>query len=189
MLRVSTFLSLSIAYSAMACANPVQYAINTQKTSVEVFWTLAGHAISHAQLTHITGAITFDSNKDFDDKIVVNIPLYSLNAQNILLTNELKSGTFFDEAHFPLAHFTSTRVIDIGGGHYRVLGSLQIKNIQRPVILDAEIVPDNHLNALKRGMSLHANTTISRSAFGMDSYLLLVADPIKIDINIEASMS
>ncbi|KQN51954.1 hypothetical protein ASE93_02005 [Serratia sp. Leaf50] len=189
MLRVSTFLALSIAYSAMAFANPVQYAINTQKTSVEVFWTLAGSAISHAQITHITGAITLDSHKDFEDKIVVNIPIYSLNAQNILLTNELKSGTFFDEAHFPLAHFSSTRVIDIGGGHYRVLGSLQIKNIQRAVILEAEIVPDVHPNAQRGDMTLRANTTISRSAFGMDSYLLLVADPIKIDINIEASMS
>ncbi|MFZ4832255.1 YceI family protein [Rouxiella sp. Mn2063] len=189
MLRILTFLTLSILATTTSFAKTTQYQINSRNANVKVDWTLsASSKIYHARLSQVNGIVTMDPEQDMQNKIVVNIPINTLDAHNILLTHELKSRRFFDELLFPVATFRSSRIVSTGAGHYRVLGTLQIKDVQRPVILEADVMPANPLPDVPKTLILNAKTTISRSSFGMDSYLFLVSDSIGVDIRLEANM-
>jgi len=189
MLRILTLLAASLLCTAPVFANAAQYEINAQSANVALSWKLsAGSKLYRARFSQVNGHVTMDYEQDAQNKIEVNIPIDTLDAHNILLTRELKSSRFFDEENFPVATFRSSRIVSTGGGHYRVLGTLQIKNVQRPVMLEADAIPANHLGNAPKHLVLRAQTTVSRSAFGMDSYLFVVADPIGVDISIEANM-
>lgn len=67
-----------------------------------------------------------------------------------------------------------------------MFGRLQIKNVKRPVILNASL--DAKIGELSgtKNIVLHASTAISRAAFNMDSFAALVDDTVTINIEIQA---
>ena len=105
----------------------------------------------------------------------------TLVASNKLLTWQLKSDMFFDSERYPTIEFVSSRVVDAGAGRFRVFGTLTVRNIARPVILEA-VVKDPQAQAL----TLDATTAISRASYGMDKFALVVDDRIAIAIAIQA---
>ncbi len=76
----------------------------------------------------------------------------------------------------------------LGGGRFRVIGYLGVKNILRPVILEAALEDPTGNPVDREVLSLHATTAISRAAFNMDSLATLVGDTVTIDIAIEAKV-
>src|SRR5690606_19798154 len=101
---------------------------------------------------------------------------------NSLLTWQLKSDMFFDAARYPNIVFSSTRVVSLRNGRFRVFGSLQVKDVQRPVILEAVLEGSKVTDEI----SLQATTAISRSAWHMDKFAMVVDDRINIKIDIHA---
>lgn len=166
-------------------AQPVSYTINTDKTPITLSWHAFGGILSWANLNGVTGNVTLDPANEFADRIEVTIPVATLVASNRLLTWQLKSDMFFDAARYPTIRFSSTRVVALGDGHFRVFGALTVKDIQRPVILEATL--EEHKAA--ESISLHATTAISRSAYQMDKFAMVVDDRIAIKIEIEANAS
>lgn len=167
-------------------ASSASYNINTQKTTIALSWRAFGET-SEASLGKVTGDITLDPGHAEKDHINVIIPVATLEASNNLLTYQMKSSLFFDAGHYPNIAFTSSRVIALGVGHFRVFGTLAVKNVSRPVILDALLKGKNGEFFAAESISLHASTAISRSAFDMDSFAALVDDTVTINIDIQAS--
>lgn len=163
-------------------AMPVSYAINTDRTPITLSWHAFGGILSWANLDGVTGDVTLDPENEFSDRINVTIPVSTLVASNSLLTWQLKSDMFFDASRYPNMQFSSTRVVALSGGHFRVFGTLKVKDIQRPVILEATL--EEH--KMDESISLHATTAISRSAYHMDKFALVVDDRIAIKIEIQA---
>lgn len=164
-------------------AMPVSYAINTDKTPITLSWRAFGGILSWANLDGVTGNVTLDPENEFSDRINVSIPVSTLVASNTLLTWQLKSDMFFDASRYPNIQFSSTRVVALHGGRFRVFGTLKVKDIQRPVILEATL--EEH--KMDESISLHATTAISRSAYHMDKFALVVDDRIAIKIEIQAT--
>lgn len=167
-------------------ASPVSYSINTQETAIALSWHAFGET-SKASLGKVTGDITLDAGNAEKDRIDVTIPVATLEASNSLLTYQMKSSLFFDAGRYPNIAFTSSRVVALGEGHFRVFGTLAVKNVLRPVILDALLRGKNGEFFAAKSISLHASTAISRSAFNMDSFAALVDDTVTINIEIQAS--
>lgn len=172
---------LLILVCPWALAAPKSYLIDTDNTAIRLSWHAFGGILSWATFSGVTGAVTLNPNKDVDDHIHVTIPVATLVASNKLLTWQLKSDMFFDSEHYPTIEFISSRVVDVGAGRFRVFGTLTVRNIARPVILEA-VVKDPHAQAL----TLDATTAISRAAYGMDKFALVVDDRIAIAIAIQA---
>lgn len=86
---------------------------------------------------------------DWDDHIEVKIPVATLVASNILLTSQMKSALFFDAVHYPWISFTSSRVVALGQGQFRIFGLLSVKDVRRPIIMEATL--DNHGVFIARG--------------------------------------
>ncbi|ASV56522.1 YceI family protein [Lelliottia jeotgali] len=163
-------------------AQPVSYAINTDRTPITLSWHAFGGILSWANLDGVTGDVTLDPENEFSDRINVTIPVSTLVASNSLLTWQLKSDMFFDASRYPNIQLSSTRVVALSGGRFRVFGTLKVKDIQRPVILEATL--EEH--KMDESISLHATTAISRSAYHMDKFALVVDDRIAIKIEIQA---
>lgn len=162
-------------------AAPVVYAIDTQKTAIKLLWRAFGGIPSWAHLQGVTGTVTLNPDNEFDDRIRVSVPVATLQASNNLLTWQLKSDMFFDAARYPTITFTSTRVVKVKDDHYRAFGTLTVRDLSRPVILEATLdrLPGE-------AIALHATTAISRSAYKMDRFALVVDDRIAIAIEIQA---
>lgn len=166
-------------------ASPASYSINTQKTTIALSWHAFGDT-SEASLGKVTGDITLDTGNESGDRIDVTIPVATLKASNALLTYQMKGRLFFDAEHYPNIAFTSSRVVALGKGHFRVFGTLAVKNVTRPVILNASLEGKHGELSGAENIFLHASTAISRSAFNMDSFAALVDDTVTINIEIQA---
>ncbi|QYM90916.1 YceI family protein [Dickeya zeae] len=185
MMRIIPAVVVGLLISPTLHATPLNYTISTPKTAIALSWHAFGDT-SQAYLDGVTGNVILDSAKETDDRIEVKIPVATLEASNSLLTYQLKSGMFFDAKHYPWIVFTSNRVVAQGHGYFRVFGTLSVKDIQRPVILDATL--EEYVGASPTGgtLFLHATTAISRSAFNMDRFMALVDDRVAINIRIQA---
>lgn len=172
---------LLILVCPWALAAPKSYLIDTDNTAIRLSWHAFGGILSWATFSGVTGAVTLNPDNDVDDHIHVTIPVATLVASNKLLTWQLKSDMFFESERYPTIEFISSRVVDVGAGRFRVFGTLTVRNISRPVILEA-VVKDPQAHAL----TLDANTAISRAAYGMDKFALVVDDRIAIAIAIQA---
>lgn len=173
---LSTLLLLSaVSFSGAVRADP--YLINPQLSSIVLNWQMIGSGNYHARISGVNGKLTFSPNDDTRDTLQTAMPINRLDAHHRLLTRALKSSTFFDAARYPDAQFTSSRLVALGNGRYRVFGTLQIKNQRRPLILYAQ---QSSVSAQR--LRLSAQTTVSRSDFGMGQYPLLVSDAIGVDI-------
>ncbi len=166
-------------------ASPVSYRIDTQKTTISLSWHAFG-SVSKASMGKVTGGITLDAGDERGDRIDVTIPAATLEASNSLLTYQMKSRPFFDAERYPNIAFTSSRVVALGNGHFRLFGTLKIKNVTRLVILDAALDGKTGGLSAAGNMVMHASTAISRSAFNMDSFAALVDDTVTINIEIQA---
>ncbi|WP_225084839.1 YceI family protein [Pectobacterium colocasium] len=185
MTRILPVLAAGLLISPLLHAMPLNYTVATDDTAIALSWQAFGH-LSQASLNGVTGNITLDAEKEMNDRIDVKIPITTLQASNSLLTYQLKSSLFFDAEHYPDIIFTSSRVVALGKGHFRVFGSLSVKNVQRPVILEATLEEQGGAASHDGSLSLHATTAISRSSFNMDRFTGVVDDRVAITIEIRA---
>ena len=158
-------------------AAAADYHINPQLSALVLTWRMIGGGEYHARIAGIRGDLTYDPQEDDRNRLQTAIPVRQLDAHNGLLTRALRSRTFFDTASYPEAFFTSSRMVALEKGRYRVLGSLQIKTVRKPLILTAQ-----QNDASPQRLRLSAQTLISRSAFGMGQYPAIVSDSIRVDI-------
>ncbi|RNM02870.1 YceI family protein [Dickeya undicola] len=187
MRRIIPVVAIGLLASPMLHATPLNYTISTNKTVIKLSWRAFGDT-SQASLDGVTGEVMLDSAKEIDNRIEVKIPVATLEASNSLLTYQLKSGLFFDATHYPWIVFTSSRVVAQGHGHFRVFGSLSVKDVQRPVILEATLEQYGSASPAGGTLFLHATTAISRSAFNMDRFTALVDDKVAINIDLQAQV-
>lgn len=188
MTRAMTFLVTVLLLNPLSYASSLYYTIFTPDTAIELSWRAFG-GISHAKLTGVTGEVSLDPANEMDSHVMVSIPVSTLIASNNLLTYQLKSSMFFDSHSYPNIVFTSSRIVAQDNGRLRIFGSLSVKDVHRPVILEATMEERNRSAKNESMISLHAMTTISRSAYHMDRFTALVDDSVTIDIDLKAGSS
>ncbi|ALB57042.1 putative exported protein [Cronobacter universalis NCTC 9529] len=176
---------LAAFFSAFISAAPVSYVILPSHTVVALSWRAFG-GLSQAQIRGATGDVTLDNDNQHNSRVNVVIPLASLNASNDLLTYQMKSPLFFDAARYRVISFVSDRVTAAGNGRLQVSGTLVVKGIRRPVVLEVTGGQNRFLHPAASPLSLRATTAISRSAFGMGGFSSFVDDRVQIDILIAA---
>ncbi|WP_241622965.1 YceI family protein [Rosenbergiella australiborealis] len=186
MFRVGVLLFTLFGGVITADAAPLSFHL-ADSSYVLLRWQMIGKSDYHARITGLRGSIVVDPQHDVADYLKVDMPIAQLDAHHRVLTWALKSAQFFDQAQYPNVTFTSSRIVDMGDGRYRVLGTLKIKQITRPVMLYGKRSDDSRLLSSGGYLRLSGNITLSRQAFGMGQYPALVADPINIDIVLVAT--
>ncbi|ANF81596.1 polyisoprenoid-binding protein [Acinetobacter sp. NCu2D-2] len=175
--------------AAFAMAKPVTYTIDPTHTATVFTWNHFGFSTPSGNFSDIQGKIVVDTAKPANSSVNVTIPLSSLNTNVGALDEHLKGADFFDAAKYPNITFKSTKVQSLGNNKYKITGNLTVKDVTKPVVLDAVLNKQGeHPMAKVPAIGFNATTSFNRSAFGVGAYVPNVGDKITVNITTEATI-
>ncbi|QDK98107.1 polyisoprenoid-binding protein [Acinetobacter tandoii] len=185
-------LTLGLAVASVATfsmAKPVAYQIDPTHTATVFSWSHFGFSTPSANFSDIQGTINVDNDKPANSSVNVTIPLASLNTNVKALDEHLKKAEFFDAINYPNITFKSTKVESLGNNQYKITGNLTVKDVTKPVVLDAVMNKQGeHPMTKLQSIGFNATTSFNRSAFGVGAYVPNVGDKITVNITTEASV-
>ncbi len=183
-------LGLTLASVAtFSIAKPVAYQIDPTHTATVFTWNHFGFSTPSANFSDIQGTINVDNTKPANSSVNVTIPLTSLNTNVKALDEHLLKADFFDAEKYPNITFKSTKVQALTQNKYKITGDLTIKNVTKPVVLDAVLNKQAvHPMSKAQTIGFNATTSFDRSAFGVGAYVPNVGDKITVNITTEASV-
>jgi len=185
-------LTLGLAVASVATfsmAKPVAYQIDPTHTATVFSWSHFGFSTPSANFSDIQGIINVDNDKPANSSVNVTIPLASLNTNVKALDEHLKKAEFFDAINYPNITFKSTKVESLGNNQYKITGNLTVKDVTKPVVLDAVMNKQGeHPMTKLQSIGFNATTSFDRSAFGVGAYVPNVGDKITVNITTEASV-
>lgn len=183
-------IGLAVASAAtFTMAKPVAYQIDPTHTATVFSWNHFGFSTPSANFSDIQGVINVDNAKPANSSVNVTIPLSSLNTNVKALDEHLKTPDFFDAVKYPNITFKSTKVQAISKTKYKITGNLTIKDVTKPVVLDAVLNKQGvHPMTKVESIGFNATTSFDRSAFGVGAYVPNVGDKITVNITTEASV-
>ena len=102
-------------------------------------------SVAHLVISDVDGNFksfdgTMESSKpDFSDaKITFTADVSSINTDNEMRDNHLKSDDFFNAAKFPQIKFVSTSFTPLGDNKYKLVGNLTIRDVTKSVTFDVK---------------------------------------------------
>jgi polyisoprenoid-binding protein YceI len=159
--------------------------------------TRIGFEIEHAGLSIVSGRFTdFDIDVNaaganfLGTQIVATIKTASVKTGVEARDNHLKSADFFDADNYPSMVFKSTKLVAKGKNKGKVYGTLTIRDVTRPIVLDATLIANKvspMSNVQTAGFRLKG--TIKRSDFNFGPKFLpaIIGDEVTILIDGEFS--
>jgi polyisoprenoid-binding protein YceI len=84
-------------------------------------------------------------------KAEFDIDLASIDLASEDSEREVRDKLWFDTARFPVAHFSSTSIRDLGGDRYEVAGALTLKGIAREAVVPVAVRKDAAGNSVAEG--------------------------------------
>ena len=157
--------------------------------------TYVGFKVTHLGFSETYGTFdkvsaTFDLNKDNPEKssVDVDIKTASIDTRHEKRDEHLRGPDFFDAAKYPDITFKSTKVELTGDKTAKVTGNLTMHGVTKPVTLDVTLLAAGPypLDKNVTAAGFNATTTIKRSDFGINAYVPMISDEVKITISTEA---
>jgi polyisoprenoid-binding protein YceI len=141
------------------------------------------------RFTAIDGAVNI-AGDPAQSHVEVTIQMASVNSGDATRDDHLRSADFFDVENHPIGTFTSTGLA-VGGRNATMNGTLTLKGISRPVVLDIEYL-GNATDPWNNERSVFsASTQINREDWGLTWNMLLeaggllVSKEIRLEIEVE----
>jgi polyisoprenoid-binding protein YceI len=139
---------------------------------------------------NVSGTVEWDG-QTFDTAAVrATVDAASITTFNEMRDNHLRTNDFFNSDRWPHIVFESKSIVP-NGDDFRIHGNLTIRDITRPVVLDAELDGLIEQDAFgKRRAAFTATTSINRHDFGVswnnaiESGGVVVGDKVKITLHI-----
>lgn len=183
--------SACIAAITLLCAP----ALAEERYKIDRDHTFVHFAVVHSGVSSLRGRIGVSEGSasfDLDRRSVlvsVTIDLDTLDTGVKKLDAALVGEQFFNIAKFRTARFTGRAIQFEEGVPSEFDGELTIMGVSRPVQLTAQrfVCKEVKILIIKHfvcGGDLSA--TVKRSDFGLDKYLDMVSDEVRLDISVEA---
>jgi len=160
--------------------------------------TRIGFTARHLMINNVAGRFTdFMGNILYDEQdmtksaVSVKIQTTSVNTENKMRDDDLRSPNFFDVAKFPAITFQSSR-IEKQGDSYACVGTLTMHGVSKEVNIPFAILGKIKDPWGNTRIGLEGGLKIDRRDWGLtysktlDNGGLIVGDDIKIDLNVEA---
>jgi len=84
-------------------------------------------------------------------KAEFDIDLASIDLASEDSEREIRGGLWFDTGKFPVAHFSSTAIKDLGGDKYEIAGALTLKGVKRDIVVPIVLKKDAAGNRVAEG--------------------------------------
>jgi polyisoprenoid-binding protein YceI len=170
---------------------PGTYTIDPDHSSVEFQVKHLGIATVKGFFSEFEGRLEVGESLD-DARASGAVKVASINTRSAQRDEHLRSPDFFDAEQYPELRFESTGIEPAGDGELKVIGSLTIRGVTRPVELHAEVEGYETDPWGNERIGLQARAQIDRREFGMTfnqavgAGNFLVADKVKIVIEVSA---
>ncbi len=161
-----------------------QYAVEPQHTQVLFSVSHMGFSTYYGQFADASGSLSLDASAPANSSFAIRVPVRSVTTSSPKLTAELKSNAWLDARADPEIVFQSTKVTPMGHGAASVTGDLTLHGVTRSVTLQAKLVGAG-INPLDKKYTVGFDLTgsISRSAFGVRTYVPLIGDTVTLTIS------
>lgn len=139
----------------------------------------------------VTGTVRTDETNPANAQVEVEIDAATIDTRESQRDAHLKSADFFDVETFPKLTFTSTRITDVSGQSFKLVGDLTMHGVTREVTLDVTSEGRGTDPWGNERAGFTASGKLKRSEFGLtwnqalETGGLLVGDDIKITIDVE----
>jgi polyisoprenoid-binding protein YceI len=170
-----------------------QTTISTQSTwRADIAHSKVGFAITHLMISEVEGHFSeFDITATADDafsepSFTVELKASSIDTDNDLRDEHLRSADFFDAEAHPIITFKTTAFEKTGEKMFKLAGDLTMHGVTKPVTLEGKlngVITDQRSNKLKAGLKLIG--TIDRLAYKVGGGTPTLGDEVKMTINLE----
>lgn len=187
----------TLAFAAALVLSPAAvladaFVFDPAHTEMRIYWNHAGFSEQSAKFHTLEGGVTFTPDAIAATQADVTVKVDSIDTGYAPLDNHLKSGDFFDAANHPDIRFVSTGVEQTGERTAKMTGDLTLRGVTKPVTLDVEVVnfgehPVGAFIEFYRGQWLgaRAEATVKRSDWGIDKFIPVGSDEIRVVISTE----
>jgi polyisoprenoid-binding protein YceI len=139
----------------------------------------------------VRGTVRTDDTDPAKGQAEIEIDADSIDTREAQRDAHLRSADFFDVEKFPKLTFRSTRITDVSGDSFKLIGDLTIHGVTREVTLDvtSEGRGKDPWGGERAGFS--ATTRVKRSDFGLtwnqalETGGFVVGDEIKVSLDVE----
>jgi polyisoprenoid-binding protein YceI len=154
--------------------------------------------IKHLMISTVTGQ--FNSFKGFVEtegedfssaKAVFSADINSISTNNEQRDQHLQNGDFFDAEKFPQVSFEGTGMEKTGDENYKLKGTLTMRGISLPVVLDVEFGGKTQDPWGNTRVGFAVTGKIKRSDFGLSFGLvsetgnIMLGDEVKLFANVQ----
>jgi polyisoprenoid-binding protein YceI len=139
-----------------------------------------------------TGDIALDEGDLSRSVVEATIDASSIDTGTAQRDDHLRSADFFDVEHFPQIRFRSTRIDRLGGDRYRLTGELTIRDVTRPIALEAEYGGRGKDPWGNERVGFTAKGSLDRKDFGLkwnqalETGGVLVSDHVELELEVQA---
>lgn len=162
------------------------YTIDSRHTFPSFEISHLGFSIQRGRFDRTTGKVRLDPEAG-TGSIDVVVDTASINTGLAELEDHLRGEDFFDAAHYPKISFSSKELKFKGDELVAADGFLTLHGITKPVSLTIDHFHCGiNMISLKHVCGANATASIKRSDFGVDKYVPMLADDVKIIIQVEA---
>ncbi len=181
--RIYLFLVFQLFFSTL---NAETWLVNKDHSFISFSATYLQDSLVKGQFKRFDGKVELDSTRWISAQL--SIEASSIDTNNMLRDNHLRSKDFFAAGQFPRIHFVSSAIEHLGGDSYLVSGFIELLGEKIPLKVKSEqrILPDDRWGRANRVIALRV--VLSRKKINL-SWSALTAAGIELigdDITIEA---
>lgn len=130
----------------------------------------------------LDASLEFDPHKLAETKLSVIVDMTSLDINDESLAKDLSGAKWLSTRRYPQAKFTTLRVNSSNDAGFELVGELDWRGVKKPIILSAMFHGGaNNILTGKYTIGFSAKGRFLRSDFGMDAYIPLVGDEVKLE--------
>lgn len=180
---LTSILGATLSLSAIAGDS---YTIDPRHTFPSFEINHLGFSIQRGRFDRTSGKV-FLAPESGTGNITITIEAASINTGLTELENHLRGADFFDTARFPTITFKSDKLHFKKDQLLAADGLLTMHGVAKPVHLTVDQFHCGmNLISMKNTCGANVSAALKRSDFGIDKYVPLLADDVKIEIQIEA---
>ena len=163
------------------------YTIDGAHTSANFAVKHLGLSTVRGRFTEVSGSILFDDKAPEKSSVIAVIKTASVNTDNSMRDNDLRSDNFFNAAQYPEIRFQSTSVRKTGADKYVALGKLTIRDVTRDVEVPFTLAQGKGPKGQPR-LGVDASLVLNRFDYHVnyDKTGALVGKDVNIELSVEA---
>jgi polyisoprenoid-binding protein YceI len=148
----------------------------------KVHFTIKNFGIKvSGDFTGLKGTIVFNPKSFATSSMNVSVIANTINTDNSARDKHLRKEEYFNVEKFPLLSFVSTKITESSVvGRYFVIGNLTIKGVTKVVQFGFSATPSS------TGYLFAGEFEINRKDFGVGGSSTVMADKVKVSINVSA---